>query len=75
MIRLQTLLEASRALGNVQDAARALDQLMPFGILDPRQLQTCEQVYQAAKLPSRAAACRRLRLRLRPESRGALLWP
>jgi spermidine synthase len=55
--RLLVLLDALRAAGDLAGAARVLDRLQAFGIIDAHQLQVCAQVYREVGRRAAAAAC------------------
>jgi hypothetical protein len=73
--RIQALVEIHKAAGHPRQAARAMDELMAYNIMDPKLLTLCEEVYRGIKAHGPADACRELRLRLKPEPIQRPLWP
>jgi thioredoxin-like negative regulator of GroEL len=73
--RLLVLLDALRAAGDLAGAARMLDRLQAFGIIDAHHLQVCVQVYRAVGRSAAAAACRGLYRTLLDPPRERPLWP
>jgi spermidine synthase len=74
LLRLMSLVDAYRGLGDRRRAAATMDRVMAFGLADGTQLEQCQKVYREAGQREKAAACRRQRIQLRDLPAGPPLW-
>ena len=74
LFRLLFLVDALAKQRRYPEAARAMDQLLQYGLLDTRYLRLCERLYRKVKQPAKVARCTAQRLAITRVPQGVALW-